>query len=344
MNIKHRVFTCLGSLIAISGAVSVVAQDSVLSVLSPNECGLFVWVGPEEELRFLAKKDGAVVFARGENPEKLRAINVGALDKYDLSKRQTLQDGLGLEYELRLENPIPTQISVVYRQGTLTLPSPDGWLQIENAIGMSTCNPARTAFDVLGGENLDRLSLPDWVSKPNFDSLRQVDETPEVIASPESPMRAPPASDTPYAQTAAVQPEIISKTDPLIIPEPVIWRRDEGITKIDIPTLIAAETDNAELAATDFIEPVVIAEPVPLYEVQLGAFDEPLKPIEAWEEISARAPYISDQSYRIAAATIKPNQIVYRLRMTGFSTFSTAAKYCEKLKLDDVDCYAAKAE
>jgi len=84
----------------LSGSLIAQAQTSNMSRLNPNECGLFVWTGAAEELRFLSKKTGAVVFAQGEQPATLRPLNRGTKDKYDLAWQQSLQDVRGLEYEL----------------------------------------------------------------------------------------------------------------------------------------------------------------------------------------------------------------------------------------------------
>ena len=94
------------------------------------------------------------------------------------------------------------------------------------------------------------------------------------------------------------------------------------------------------------IETIEQNNPPPLtkYEVQLGAYDERQRSLQAWEDISTQVPYLADQLHRVEPAVIKAGNIVYRLRVMGFAKFSTAAKFCEKLKSDDVDCYAVKAE
>jgi len=80
-----------------SGSPSALAQESAPSVIAPNECGLFVWVGGAEELRFLSKKDASLVFDQGESPRILRTFNRKSKDRYDLAWQQTLFDTGGFE-------------------------------------------------------------------------------------------------------------------------------------------------------------------------------------------------------------------------------------------------------
>jgi len=246
----------------------------------------------------------------------------------------------------------------------LSFPTSDGWLTIENAIGMSSCNPTETSFDVLDGVGLTHLRQPDWLKKPNFEALRGVQALP-VETPPLPPPAVPPFVSSP-AIVSEVEPEsayaeVVDReieTSPRAVLIPAI-SNTPAPTKLPIieplpePAQISEPVPTPEVISAPIAEPiqeniqtVELHSPPPLtkYEVQLGAYDGHKRSLRGWEELTAQVPYLSDQLYRVEAAVIETGDIVYRLRVMGFSKFSTAIKFCDKLKSDDVDCYAVKAE
>ena len=354
-----------------------------LSTIAPDECGLFIWIGHSESFRFLAKNAGGIVLKDSGEVEALRPVSRTKIDKFDMAWHQTLRDRRGSEYVLRLENPLSAPDSITYRQGTFSFPSEDGWLRIESVVGLSTCNSSQIISNIAPVQNPNVFTLPEWLTKPEFQGtdIRAIETPSEVVIS--TPVNAPviinentsdvmAQSPSPYTQVeifpAPITPPATTVAEPVIpqpvISEPVLIAASHNTVSaaplpiqepiLSEPVQIPVQIEDTWVEPDPVLEVAVISEPTPAvstapatslspYEVQLGAYNDAVQGLEAWDQLTAQTPYLAKRPFRVATADSEAGETIYRLRVTGFKKLSGARRLCRRLKSDGVDCFPAKS-
>ena len=208
---------------------------------------------------------------------------------------------------------------VLYETGTMTLAASDGWISVENAQAVSSCNPSAEAIVIGLDENQNAFLLPKVFKTPT--QLIEIDKTIDVAQAP-SP--APPQQIPLIVETPIVLEAVASETIILDTPLPAI-----ASTQAEIPPTF---THASHVATPD------------QYTVQLGAFNSASLAQNAWVRFQKDIDYLQDRHHTLQFAEIKGKGIFYRLRVTGFDDRSHADALCLRLKADGVDCFVPRLE
>ena len=221
--------------------------------------------------------------------------------------------------ELRLGDPRNIVGHVLYETGTMTLAASDGWVSVENAQAVSSCNQSGETIVIGFDENQNAFLLPKAFKTPT--QLIEIDKTIDVAQAPapEPPQHIPLIVETPIVLEAVASETIILDT-----PLPAITSTQPDIPPIVTQTISITQSDQ--------------------YTVQLGAFDSASLAQNAWVNFQKDIDYLQDRHHTLQFAEIKDKGIFYRLRVTSFDDRSHADALCLRLKADGVDCFVPRLE
>ena len=293
------------------------ADQSV--ILSPNDCALFVWVGYPSRLLYISRGRDRLTYTVQDGPKRFSTnLNRGP-DKFGQFANQNLFDGTQQSTQIQLETPTDLSENLLYNSGTMTKQVPDGWLHIENAQAVSTCN--HEAFDKIINLNRDsgHFEVPQWLKTP-----AQLAETQLADINTQQAAQTPRSS----------QPDIEVIAERKIIVE---------APYIEPVELVSSRPNNAPL---ETVEQTLTTPPVTdVYSantVQIGAFPTADIAHQAWTKFQQKADYLHQKESIVQMAKIEGLGLLYRLRIKGFSDRDSAVAFCARLKSDGIDCFAPR--
>ena len=325
--LKSRcIFASLALPLLLSVSSQTRAEDLPLDIeaaqsvtIAPSECAMFIWVGYPSRLTFVSIPDEDKAYS-SYNGVQAHALSYKRLsDKFGQFATQDLLSETDRAMELRLGNPRNIVGHILYETGTTTLAASDGWISVENAQAVSSCNPSAEAIVIGLDENQNAFLLPKVFKTPT--QLIEIDKTIDVAQAP-SP--APPQQIPLIVETPIVLEAVASETIILDTPLPAI-----ASTQAEIPPTF---THASHVATPD------------QYTVQLGAFNSASLAQNAWVRFQKDIDYLQDRHHTLQFAEIKGKGIFYRLRVTGFDDRSHADALCLRLKADGVDCFVPRLE
>ncbi len=308
--------------------------------LAPGDCALFVWTGYPSRLHFVSLAEQGAAFAAQDGGARYAIRPNRAADKFGQFPSQDFMGGTGKPAQLRLADPAALYKSVVYKSGTITLPAPDGWLDIESAQAVSTCNETSAVETLTLDNQTGSYAVPAWLQTP----AASVDIIPQDIIAP-APVPLPPIVVEPEVR---IEPEIGVKPEIRLEPEILVER--EVMSSAPIPGLVQAvykreiapppsRVEAAAQTTPDKSPPAPKVKTPRSYTVQIGAYpNEPLAH-ERWADFKKEFKYLRRKTSSVQVAAVENVGVVYRLRITGFPNLKRATRFCNRLKKDDVDCF-----
>ena len=325
--LKSRcIFASLALPLLLSFANQVRAEDLPLDIeraksvlIDANQCAMFIWVGYPSRLMFISIPNEDRAFSSYAGVQTHVLSYKRNSDKFGQFATQDLWDKSDRAMELRLGDPRDILDHVLYETGTMTLAASDGWISVENAQAVSSCNPSAEAIMIGLNENQSAFLLPKAFKTPT--QLIEIDKTIDVAQAP-SP--APPQQIPLIVETPIVLEAVASETIILDTPLPAI-----ASTQAEIPPIV---TQTISISQSD------------QYTVQLGAFDSASDAQAAWVRFQKDIDYLQDRHHTLQFAEIKDKGVFYRLRVTGFDDRSHADALCLRLKADGMDCFVPRLE
>ena len=294
-----------------------VAAQSV--IIAPSECAMFIWVGYPSRLTFVSIPDEDKAYS-SYNGVQAHALSYKRLsDKFGQFATQDLLSETERAMELRLGDPRNIADHVLYETGTMTLAASDGWIRVENAQAVSSCN--RTSKDIWIDMNQRQgaFVLPDPFKTPG--QLKEIGNATDI------------------AQTSLPQPV---RQVPLIVETPIILEAVASKAIIFDTPLPPSEIVDPKIPLKK-VNSIPIATPNQ-YTVQLGAFDSASDAQAAWISFQSNIDYLQDQRHALQFAEIKDKGIFYRLRVIGIEDRARADELCQSLKQDGVDCFVPRLD
>ena len=325
--LKSRcIFASLALPLLLSVSSQTRAEDLPLDIeaaqsvtIAPSECAMFIWVGYPSRLTFVSIPDEDKAYS-SYNGVQAHALSYKRLsDKFGQFATQDLLSETERAMELRLGDPRNIADHVLYETGTMTLAASDGWISVENAQAVSSCDPSAEAIMIGLNENQSAFLLPTAFKTPT--QLIEIDSTIDVAQAPapEPPQQIPLIVETPIILEAVASETIILDT-----PLPAITSTQSEIPPIVTQTISLTQSDQ--------------------YTVQLGAFDSASLAQNAWITFQKDIDYLQGQQHTLQFAEIKDKGVFYRLRVSGLETRARADALCQRLQADGMDCFVPRLE
>ena len=325
--LKSRcIFASLALPLLLSFANQVRAEDLPLDIeraksvlIDANQCAMFIWVGYPSRLMFISIPNEDRAFSSYAGVQTHVLSYKRNSDKFGQFATQDLWDKSDRAMELRLGDPRDILDHVLYETGTMTLSASDGWIRVENAQAVSSCN--RTSKDIWIDMNQRQgaFVLPDEFKTP--DQLKVIGNTIDI------------------AQTSLPEPV---RQVPLIVETPIILEAVASKAIIFDTPLPPSEIVDPKIPLKK-VNSIPIATPNQ-YTVQLGAFDSASDAQAAWISFQSNIDYLQDQRHALQFAEIKDKGIFYRLRVIGIEDRARADELCQSLKQDGVDCFVPRLD
>lgn len=220
----------LTPLVSLGLGTQVVSQEAGLSAplkesvnLAPDDCALFVWAGYPSRLLFISHASEQAAYSAQDGLQRYAMKPNRETDKFGQSASQDILDKSGDVLELRLNEPSDKSKFVLYDSGTLSLPSPDGWLRIESAQGVSACNETGSGSAISLDESSGSFNMPAWLETPAELAKRgtlqvvQIEMPQNLQVLPASVVTIPPQIAEPsIIESAPIEPPI--DLEPPMIP------------------------------------------------------------------------------------------------------------------------------
>jgi hypothetical protein len=330
-----------------------------------GECALFVWSGYPLRLMYISQANTRQAYIAQQGIKRYAVNPQGGADKFGQYAAQDLLDGVNTPSQLRLDSPAEFYKSVAYSAGTLTRPGSDGWLSIETAKAVATCNETEGNRAVRLNEAANGFDEPEWLETPTRLATLQPPPSPQAtILIPEA---APDFKSGPEA-LPELGPELSPEPDDILEPQIILNAEVSPSPQPEnkeIPAAIQVTQANYQTITTpkiasvgqtvpsgparavsiepaQTIPPVVIADTPPGYMVQIGAFPNEAIAQQKWGDYQDNIDFLEQSQSIVQVAAVEDIGVVYRLRITGLATRKKAATLCQRLKSTGVDCFVPR--
>jgi len=222
-----KIITAISLTLTLGQATLSLAQDlpsenfeGELTPLISASCALFVWIDGSETPRLVSSESDTFGFNAQNERTDFKVIYRSDIDDFGQYARQDLDDGSRRLYQLHLGPPKDHGDMILYQAGTWTQPNEDGWLQIETAKAVSSCNLSEGQLDSLFNEENNLIRTPQGVTHPDKIHIEPLAKEAEAIAPPPVIKSAPPIiienveTLAEVATTPIISPPIIEEITP----------------------------------------------------------------------------------------------------------------------------------
>lgn len=357
-------FLCVGTSAFAQNSAPISAPDTSVNEapsvnFSAGECALFVWAGHPSRLMYISQANARVAYSAQDGIKRYSVIPQSPADKFGQYFSQNLRNGETKPLQLQLSEPAEFYKSVAYSSGTLTLPGSDGWLSVETAQAVSTCNNTANERRIGSDKSASGFMVPAWLETPARLALlhpppaldtRDIvqDIAPQILA--ESVITSEPQGSAGSKDLEA--PSLIQTTQVdyrrevdrrLEVVEPI--ERNPMPSPVSGPVLgpvsdpVSDPAPGTILAASTPALPAPVLATPPGYMVQIGAFPNEAVAHQRWADFQQSFRYLKRRQSSVQVAAVEEIGIVYRLRITGLPSKKRALKFCSRLRSDGIDCF-----
>lgn len=349
---------------ALPGEANIQALNLAPSVnFAAGECALFVWTGHPLRLTFISQTKSGEVYSAQNGIKRFTGSAKAPPDKFGQSSNQNFRDDAALSLQLRLNSPSEFYKSIAYTSGTITFPGADGWLSVESAQAVSTCNETDGNKPIHSDPAGYGFTVPTWLETPTrLSMLHPPDPTPTAPdITPATQPLLEPETTSPEPEIFAVQHATPAAASAFIQTTQVDYRKevDPQIKTVEIfetkpaltPVLNPAPITAPEPVLASIPDPIPAPIPAPIpdpiedippgYMVQIGAFPNEAVARQKWDDAQQNLKYLKRRKSTVQVAAVEDVGVVYRLRVTGLPDKRRALQFCNRLKSDGIDCFVA---